>query len=410
MQRSASIPHILAVTKRGGFRVSAVEGSKPKSGSELFLERFLPGISPAVVKLRDLIDRLNSQRNLGFVRQVLIVGPSGAGKNHLAQVLAGHRRFLELYNTGNDPGIDAGLTAYTDQFEEVHLPAVPDNLVESELFGYKKGAFTGAEQDTPGYLGGPGAMKGAEKTDILLDEIGDASTVMQAKILRLIDRGEFRPLGGAKDDDVYHTSARLLMATNKPLQQLVQSNQFREDLYWRLLQLVIHVPALSQQRENIESIARAIERDIKREIGVEEELTIIGHRNFDMAWDTHGYDWPGNVRELEQAVRRWFFEQGRLSVQDVVRQAHTDISRLGQSPAVARPVAHAVKERIRAAVRSGASLGALNDVLNAVAGEARSGICEWYDEEHPTEDLLRALFPDARAGSVRNKISEWRNR
>ncbi len=390
--------------------MTAVEGSKPRSGSELFLEQFLPGISPAVVKLRELIDRLNSQRNLGFVRQVLIVGPSGAGKNHLAQVLAGHRRFLELYNTGDDPGIDAGLTAYTDRFEEVHLPAVPDNLVESELFGYKKGAFTGAEHDTPGYLGGPGAKKGTEKTDILLDEIGDASTVMQAKILRLIDKGEFRPVGGAKDDDVYHTSARLLMATNKPLQQLVQSNQFREDLYWRALQLVIDVPALSQQRENIEPTAKAIEREIKREMGVEEDLTIVGHRNWDMAWATNGYEWPGNVRELEQAVRRWFFEEGRLSVQEVVRQAHADISRIGRPLAVARPAATAVKERLRAAARRGASLGVLNDVLREVADEARSGICEWYDEEHPTEDMLRALFPGARPDSVRNKISEWRNR
>jgi DNA-binding NtrC family response regulator len=200
------------------------------------------------------------------------------------------------------------------------------------------------------------------------------------------------------------------MATNKPLQQLVQSNQFREDLYWRALQLVIDVPALSQQRENIEPTAKAIEREIKREMGVEEDLTIVGHRNWDMAWATNGYEWPGNVRELEQAVRRWFFEEGRLSVQEVVRQAHADISRIGRPLAVARPAATAVKERLRAAARRGASLGVLNDVLREVADEARSGICEWYDEEHPTEDMLRALFPGARPDSVRNKISEWRNR
>src|SRR5262245_4549391 len=183
-------------------RMESMRKPSFETGSEAFLERFLSGTSASVSAMRQMVQRLNAARNASLVDVVLITGESGVGKNHLARVLAGHRRWLEVrFDRNQNPGLNVNLDAFTDYFREIHLPALPDNLIESELFGYKAGAFTDAKKDHPGLLGGPGKTRNdKDLKDVLLDEIGDASPGMQSKLLQVIEQQEFRPLGGGPDE------------------------------------------------------------------------------------------------------------------------------------------------------------------------------------------------------------------
>src|SRR5207249_4354971 len=138
----------------------------PGTGGDPFLARHLPGTSVSVARLRELVSQLNSTRGLELARVLLIQGEIGAGKSHLARVIAAHRKWIEL-RAGSDPSLDAALDAFTEHYGEIAIPNLPDALIESELFGYKRGAFTGALRDRPGLLGGPGAGRGYN--DVLLD-------------------------------------------------------------------------------------------------------------------------------------------------------------------------------------------------------------------------------------------------
>jgi DNA-binding NtrC family response regulator len=379
----------------------------PESFSETFLQRFLPGSSDAVAKLRADLRRLNSPRNRELVRVVLVLGESGSGKNHLAQVLAGHRRWLEVCNSSTDnPGLEAGLGAYTNlYYAEIHLPNLPDDLSEAELFGCRRGAYTGADKDRPGLLGGPGNSKN-ELKDVLLDEIGDASPRLQAKLLQVIESGRFRPLGGSPDD-FYETSARLILATNRNLQQLSRDGGFRPDLLWRMSQFILEVPPLRSQRDSIERIARSIETEVRMLIpGAQSESEVPRLPMNDLSW-ARDYEWPGNIRQLKHAITRWYFEDGTSPLCRIVEQyADHEAPNAGGSRSVLDSVVFDALEHARVAGAPAAKT--LDSFIRRYEAMLKSAVAAWCRDAALTDEQLQALFRDGKVQSIKNKLYQWR--
>ncbi len=233
---------------------------------DVFLEHFLPGSNPAMEKLRETIVLLNRRyKNPPHMgRSLLLLGETGVGKNHVARVIAGHLYWLRDPDLWAPPGSRQKtrtlLEVTAEHFAELPLPTVPSELVESELFGHVRGAFTGAVVDKEGYFGD------AHIEDLLLDEIGDAPPALQAKLLQILNDGSYKRLGALPSEPSF-TEARILLATNRDLANLVRSGDFRADLYWRIQHLVIRIPPLRKQRDRIAVLAESIVAEILRESG-----------------------------------------------------------------------------------------------------------------------------------------------
>jgi len=226
------------------------------------------GIFGKSKKIKEVIDTIKQISDTDV--NVLITGESGTGKELVARAIhySGNRK--------NAP------------FVPINCSSLPDNLLESELFGYQKGAFTGA------YRNKDGLFKIANKGTIFLHEIGDMPLSLQAKILKVLDSGEFLPLGATK---TLKTDARIICATNVDLNQAILEGKFREDLYFRINVVNIHIPPLRDRREDvnllidhfIEKFSMKLNKKIK---GISESARDILIR----------YSWPGNVRELENVL------------------------------------------------------------------------------------------------------------
>lgn len=220
------------------------------------------GDSPAMQKVADLLHRVAKTD-----ATVLLLGESGTGKDLAAQAIhklsARHQK------------------SYIGQF----CGSIPDTLLESELFGYKKGAFSGAATDKKGLF------EVASGGTFFLDEIGDVSAATQAKLLRVLQNQEIIRLG---DTEVKQVNVRIIAATNHNLKQLVQDGQFREDLYYRLNVFPITLPPLRQRRSDIILLAQHFIKQQKRKI-------TIPPATLNMLMD---FDWPGNVRQLENVIQR----------------------------------------------------------------------------------------------------------
>lgn len=203
---------------------------------------------------------------------VLIQGPSGSGKEMVAQAI------VDLSSRREGP------------FVRVNCGALPDTLLESELFGHRKGAFTDACKDKPG------RFLQADGGTILLDEIGDTSPAFQVKLLRVLEDQEVQPLGGATSRKV---DVRVLAATNKDLKEMMGRDEFREDLYYRLCVVPISLPPLRERKKDVALLAEHFLRviSLKRGKGIEGFTT----QAFKALYD---YDYPGNVRELENVIER----------------------------------------------------------------------------------------------------------
>ncbi|HLY63759.1 MAG TPA: sigma-54 dependent transcriptional regulator [Terriglobia bacterium] len=203
---------------------------------------------------------------------VLITGESGTGKELVARAIheAGSRR--------------------EKPFVSINCSAFPETLLESELFGYFKGAFTGADTNKKGIF------ESANTGTLFLDEIGDTSLTMQVKLLRVLQQRVVRPLGGSADVPV---DVRIIASTNRDLKAMVAAGQCREDFYYRISVIPIHVPPLRARPEDIEPLAR----HFLQKFGLQMGKPV---RDFDrLAIDTlMRYSWPGNVRELENAIER----------------------------------------------------------------------------------------------------------
>ncbi len=225
--------------------------------------------NPQMLKILSLLPSIAESNST-----VLIQGPSGSGKELLA------RAIHSLSPRKNGPYI------------AVSCAALPDTLLESELFGYVKGAFTDARRDKPGRV----AL--AEKGTLFLDEIGDISPALQVKLLRFLQEKEYEPLGAVKSQKA---DVRIIAATNKNLSQLVEQGLFREDLYYRLNVIKIELPPLKERREDIPLL---VEHFLKRfNLKMNKRIISVSPEVMDLFMR---YDFPGNIRELENALEHAF--------------------------------------------------------------------------------------------------------
>src|ERR671914_2607330 len=225
------------------------------------------GNSERMVGVRDLIERVSDTDVT-----VLIRGESGTGKELVARAL--HERSLRK----------------DKPFVKVNCAALPTELLESELFGFEKGAFTGAIQHKPG------KFEFANHGTMFLDEIGDMSASLQAKLLQVLQDGEFSRLGGKAD---VHVDVRVIAATNRDLEQAVRDGQFREDLYFRLNVVTITLPPLRERREEVPVLTDFFLK--KYSVQYNKPLTAVTP---ELARLFMQFDWPGNVRQLENFIKR----------------------------------------------------------------------------------------------------------
>ena len=224
----------------------------------------LLGESPAMEQVRGLIERLAKSQ-----APVFINGDSGSGKELAARTIHLHGPRGEL------------------PFVAVNCGAIPENLMESEFFGYRKGAFTGAEADRDGFF------QAANGGTLFLDEVADLPLAMQVKLLRAIQEKKVRKVGATQEEPV---DVRIISATHKKLGGLVESGHFRQDLYYRLHVIELAMPSLREMREDIPLIANAILAKLTRGGGARLEPEAI------VALEK--YPFPGNVRELENILER----------------------------------------------------------------------------------------------------------
>lgn len=225
------------------------------------------GHSAEFQKIIDLIERVKNNR-----ATILIQGESGTGKELVARAI--HYKGSYAANP----------------FIAVNCGAIPENLLESELFGYIKGAFTGANETRPGYF------QAANGGTIFLDEIGTASQAVQVSLLRVLQEKEVRMLGARNTEKV---ELRIIAATNSDLFEMVRKGSFREDLYYRLNVVDIKIPPLRERKEDIIPLANTFLNKYKGEYG-KANLEISSRATEILK----KYDWPGNIRELENAIQR----------------------------------------------------------------------------------------------------------
>ena len=225
------------------------------------------GQSPRMRAIFDLIQTVAPQNS-----RVLITGESGTGKELVA------RAIHENSARANAP------------FITINCGAFPETLLESELFGYMKGAFTGANENRRGLF------QAAHGGTLFMDEIGNMNLAMQVKLYRVLQEGKVRPLGSTDEIDV---DVRVIAATNKDLEKAISTGEFREDLYYRLSVIPLHVPALRDRREDIPLLARHFLEKFRKMM--EKKIEAISPEAMRML---ESYDWPGNVRELENTIER----------------------------------------------------------------------------------------------------------
>jgi transcriptional regulator with PAS, ATPase and Fis domain len=238
--------------------------------------------SPSVQRFREMIGRDEKMLVVfEWIRtaaksdiSVLVLGPTGSGKELVARMIHELSR------------------RQVAKFQAVNCAALPDTLFESEIFGYEKGAFTGAHDRKPGRL------ELAHEGTLFLDEIGDTSLMAQAKLLRVLEERRFERLGGNKSIAV---DFRLISATNRPLEQFVRDGRFREDLYYRVNAFAIRLPSLRERQVDIPVLAQRFLSRYCAAQGLPVDSKTFSREALDMML---GYHWPGNIRELESTVSR----------------------------------------------------------------------------------------------------------
>jgi two-component system response regulator AtoC len=279
----------------------------------------LVGDSPAMKAIYEMVAKVADSPST-----VLITGESGTGKELIAKAL------------------QRGSSRRDKPLIKVNCAAIPKDLVESELFGYERGAFTGAVGSKPG------RFELADGGTLFLDEIGEVPVEMQVKLLRALQESEFERVGGIK---TLRVDVRLIAATNRDLKALIGEGRFREDLYYRLAVVPICLPPLRERREDIPLLVRHFiqkydERLGKHVEGMEDEALQL----------LLGYSWPGNIRELENLMERSvLFADGPLiqanalpdSLREKGAQAPVPIAAMGPLGAIAAPSGASMKEIVR---------------------------------------------------------------
>jgi transcriptional regulator with AAA-type ATPase domain len=262
--------------------------------------------------LRRLLDA--ARRVASWKVPVLVTGESGSGKELVARLL--HQESLRR----------------DGPFVAANCAAIPEALLEAEIFGARRGAYTGLDRDRPGLI------RRAHRGTLLLDEVGDMPPFMQARLLRVLQESRVLPLG----DDVEHrVDVRVIAATHRDLAELTRENRFRADLFYRLAVVQLHVPALRERREDIPLLARHLIEKLARETG--QESARLSEEAIDRL---RRQDWPGNVRELEAAIARGILRAGGGEI----FPRHLDLSTppAAAGPDSERPLEH---EMIETALR-----------------------------------------------------------
>lgn len=272
------------------------------------------GDSPGMIKIYDIISKIADTPST-----VMVTGESGTGKELVARALH--------HNSARKKG----------PFIKINCAAIPNNLVESELFGYEQGAFTGAVGSKPG------RMELAHQGTLFLDEIGEIPSEMQVKLLRALQESEFERVGGIKTIKV---DVRVVTATNRDLEEQIKQGKFREDLYYRLNVVPLAIPPLRERVQDIPALVQHIIgkfklRLKKKTTGIEDDaLTVLC-----------AYGWPGNIRELENVLERTilFSDAEKISLDDLPEEIRLAKS---QPPiSVSRSGAkgqHSLKDLVRA--------------------------------------------------------------
>ena len=225
------------------------------------------GESPAIVHIREMIERVAPTD-----ARILITGENGTGKEIVARMLH------EQSERTSEP------------FVEVNCAAIPSELIESELFGHEKGAFTSAIKQRKG------KFEQADGGTLFLDEIGDISLSAQSKVLRALQENKITRVGSDKD---IHVDVRIIAATNKNLKEEISKNNFREDLYHRLSVIILHVPSLDERKEDIPLLAGYFNETICEDYGIPGKII-----NKDAINELQKINWTGNIREFRNVLER----------------------------------------------------------------------------------------------------------
>ena len=255
----------------------------------------LIGVSEQITRLKERIEKIASMNSW-----VLITGENGTGKEHVA-------RLIHMLGKRSDK-----------PFVEINCSAVPTELIESELFGSEKGAYTGSVKRKIG------KFELADTGVLFLDEIGDMGLMMQAKLLRVLETGEFSRLG---DNDIIKSDFRLISATNKDLQLEIESNRFRSDLFYRINVIPIEVPPLRKRKDDIPLLVNHF---------IQETVSINGLQDKQVTEELMNifinYEWPGNVRQLKNIVERMVVlsEDNILDVKDAPNILLSGVSEMEQ--------------------------------------------------------------------------------
>jgi len=269
---------------------------------------------------------------------VLVTGESGTGKELVAE---------SVWKVS---------TRWEQPYVVLNCAAIPETLLEAELFGYEKGAFTGADTTRTG------KFEEADGGIMFLDEIGDMSLSLQAKVLRVVQSGTFHRLGSNKEISV---NVRLITATNKNLEELVRLGKFREDLYFRINVVKIHLPPLKERKEDVPLLMECLIRRHGSQAGKDIKGVSVKFRESLMK-----YDWPGNVRELENAIRKAiaFTKTPYLTSYDLELNDNLNIEKINESPSLA--------EALRSSVRGILNSDKSDNVYSQVVKEAEKILLE----------------------------------
>lgn len=268
IEKPLDLNRILVTIRNAKDKVVLVEETKQlKTTVKRFKGSSIIGETEGIIRIKEMIEKVAPSD-----ARVLITGENGTGKELVAR---------SLHDNSNRRKM---------QFIEVNCAAIPSELIESELFGHEKGAFTSAVKDKKG------KFELASGGTLFLDEIGDMSASAQAKVLRALQENVIQRVGGERDIKV---DCRVVAATNKDLRKEIEEGRFREDLYHRLAVILMHVPALNDRREDIPMLAEHFLTMVCAEHGVQRKT--FSDEALDALKNT---DWSGNIRELRNIVER----------------------------------------------------------------------------------------------------------
>ena len=293
--------------------IDSLKNLKEVMGDKYSIEGII-GSSKPMLKLFAMVDKIKD-----IDSTVLIIGESGTGKDLIAKAL-----HSESKRSSSD-------------FQIVNCAAIPANLLESELFGHEKGAFTGAEKKRIG------KMQLAHKGTLFLDEIGEMDLLLQAKILRVVEDGIITPVGSERSIEV---DVRIIAATNRDLELMVEEGKFREDLFYRLNVISLNLPALREREGDLASLLSVFLKKYSDEFG--KSIKSIDPKVITYLEE---YNFPGNVRELENLIKRMvvFAEGDKITLEDLPDKYKVN-NKLHEENMISLPIGSTMKDIEREAI------------------------------------------------------------